>query len=70
MSNMQCIGRQRVPARREATSNHPWSTINDQRATGNGQTDFYMRRVSAVPSWIGVWIWRMVPVTAELESQE
>ena len=46
---------QRVPARR--------------RTTGNGKLVLWVGRVYAMPSWIGAWIWLMVPVTAELECQ-
>ncbi len=47
------------------------STINESRCAGKQRAvrNVFVRRVYAVPSWIGVWIWLMVPVTAELESQ-
>ena len=51
------------------------ATFNEQRVparrgtTGNGKFVLLVRRVYAMASWIGVWIWLMVPVTAALESQ-
>ena len=48
-------GKQRTSARRGTT--------------GNGEFVLLVRRAHAMASWIGVWIWLMVPVTAALESQ-
>jgi hypothetical protein len=52
---------------------HHEKASNDQCRSAhpgsNGQTDFYMRRVYEMATWIGAWIWLMVTVTAELESQ-
>ena len=50
--------------------NHQLSTNNEQRTTINDQrsNQFRARRVYAVATWIGAWIWLMVPVTAGLES--
>ena len=51
------------------------ATFNEQRVpsrrgtTSDGKFVLWVRRVYAMPSWIGVWIWLMVPVTAALESQ-
>ena len=36
---------------------------------GNGEFILWVRRLYAMPSWIGQWMWLIVPVTAELESQ-
>ena len=59
----------------ETVNNEQRTTSNEQRVpagrrtTSNGKFVLWVRRVNAMPSWIGAWIWLMVPVTAELESQ-